>query len=182
MRDITNAPIFLRLGRRMRAPKDMEIGKMRRINISDIIVHNANPESASLILGIPGHNIEDVKLNNIQFLVTGGAPKEYSTINVPELEDHYPDPRFFGKIPAYGFFIRHVEGIEFNNVEIRYKNNDLRPAFVLDDVRNAEFNNVDTRKLKDVPTFILKDVKNFETYQCESVVNTKLENVKEKKL
>jgi len=182
MRDITNSPIFLRLGRRMRAPEDMEIGKMRRINISDVIVHNADSTSASLIVGIPGHNIEDVKLNNIQFLVTGGAPQEYTTIEVPELEDQYPDPRFFGKIPAYGFFVRHVDGIEFNNVEIRYVNDDMRPAFVLDDVQNAEFNNVDTRNVKGVPTFMLKDVKNFETYQCESVDNIKLENVKEKNL
>ena len=182
MRDITNSPIFLRLGRRMRAPEDMRIGKMRRINISNVIVHNTNPESASLIVGIPGHNIEDVKFSNIQFLVTGGAPKEYTTIDVPELEDGYPDPRFFGKIPAYGFFVRHVDGIEFNNVEILYVNDDMRPAFVLDDVQNAEFNNVDTRNVKGVPTFMLKDVKNFETYQCESVANTKLDNVKEKNL
>lgn len=182
MRDITNAPIFLRIGRRMRGPKDMKIGKMRRINISDVIVHNANPESASLIVGIPGHNIEDVKLNNIQFLVTGDVSEDYTAIDVPELEDHYPDPRFFGKIPAYGFFVRHVEGIEFNNVEIRYVNDDMRPAFVLDDVSNAEFNNVDTQKVKDVPMFVLKNVKNFEAYQCESVENTKLENVKEKSL
>jgi len=33
-----------------------------------------------------------------------------------------------------------------------------------------------------VPTFILKNVKNFETYQCESVDNTILEDVKEKNL
>ncbi|MEJ2542830.1 MAG: glycoside hydrolase family 28 protein [Calditrichaceae bacterium] len=182
MRDITNSPFFLRIGSRMRGPKDLKVGKMRRINISNVIVHNANPESASLIVGIPGHNIEDVKLNNIQFLVTGGAPADYTEIEVPELEDHYPDPRFFGKIPAYGFFVRHVEGIEFNNVEIRYVNDDMRPAFVLDDVQNAKFNNVNTRKLKDVPMFILKNVKNFKTYECEAVDNTKLENVKEKNL
>ena len=182
MNDITNVPIFLRLGRRMRAPEGMEIGKMRRINISNVIVNNANPEYGSLIVGIPGHNIKDVKLNNIQFLVKGGAPKEYTDIKVPELEDGYPDPRFFGRIPAYGFFIRHVNGIEFNDVEIRFMEEDLRPAFVLDDVQNADFNNVKTRKVKGVPTFILKNVKNFKTNQCEAVPDTKLESVDQKKL
>ncbi|MBN1783151.1 right-handed parallel beta-helix repeat-containing protein [bacterium] len=180
MRDITNSPIFLRLGRRMRAPEGMKIGKMRRISISDVIVHTADPESASLIVGIPGHPIEDVKISNIHFLVTGGASEEYRTIDVPELEEHYPDPRFFGKIPAYGFFIRHVDGIELNNVDIRCENEDMRPAFVLEDVRNAEFNNVDTRKMKDGPTFMLRDVKHFKTVQCESAADTELDNVKEK--
>jgi len=182
MNDITNAPIFLRLGRRMRAPEGMEIGKMRRIIISNLVVNNANPEDGSLIMGIPGHNIEDVKLSNIQILVKGGAPKEYSDIEVPELEDGYPDPMYFGKVPSYGFFIRHVNGIEFNNVEIRFMDEDFRPAFVLDDVMNVEFNNVKTQKPKNGPTFLLKNVKNFKTHECQSVPDTKLESVKQEKL
>jgi polygalacturonase len=182
MNDITNVPIFLRLGRRMRAPDEMTIGKMRRINISDIIVNNANPVYASLIVGIPGHNIEDVKLNNIQILVKGGAPKEQAGVEVPEMEKDYPDPRLFGKIPAYGFFIRHVNGIEFNNVEIRFMEEDYRPAFILDDVQNADFNNVKTQNVQGVPTFILKNIKNFKTHECEMVPDTKLENVELQKL
>ena len=182
MRDITNSPVFLRLGRRMRAPDGMKIGKMRRINISNVIVHGADPESASLIVGIPGHPVEDVKLSNIQFLVTGGAPEEYGGYDVPELEEHYPDPRFFGKIPAYGFFIRHVDGIEFNNVKINFVNDDLRPAFALEDVRKAEFNHVDAQKIKNMPTFMLRDVEKFKTHRCGSVADTELEKVKEKNL
>ena len=182
MRDITNSPIFLRLGRRMRAPEGAKIGKMRRINISNVIVHDADPESASLIVGIPGHPVEDVKLNNIQFLLTGGASEEYRAMDVPELEEHYPDPRFFGKIPAYGFFIRHVRGIELNNVEILCVNDDMRPAFVLEDVQKAEFNNVNTQKARNVPTFSLKNVENFKTHHCGSVEDTALDKVKEKNL
>ena len=182
MNDITNVPIFLRLGKRMRAPEGMKIGVMRRIIISNLIVNNANPEYGSLILGIPGHPIEDVKLSNIQILVKGGAPAEYMDIKVPELEEDYPDPRFFGKIPAYGFFIRHVNGIEFNNVEIRFMEEDFRPAFVLDDVLNADFNNVKTQKVQNIPTFLLKNVNNFKTRECQSVPDTNFESIDEKKL
>ncbi len=182
MNDITNVPVFLRLGRRMRAPEGMAIGKMRRIIISNLTVNNANPEYGSLIVGIPGHLIEDVKLSNIQILVKGGAPKDYMDIEVPELEDGYPDPRFFGKIPAYGFFIRHVDGIEFNNVEIYFMEEDRRPAFVLDDVQNADFNNVKTEKVQDGNTFMLKNVKNFSTNKCLSVPDIKIESAKEKSL
>lgn len=182
MHDITNVPVFLRLGRRMRAPEGMPVGEMRRIIISNLIVNNANPEYGSLIVGIPGHPVEDVKLSNIQILVKGGAPQDYMDIEVPELEDGYPDPRFFGKIPAYGFFIRHVDGIEFNNVEIRYMEEDFRPAFVLDDVKNADFINVKTQKNLDIPTFMLKNIENFRTKDCQTVPDIELEIVKQKKL
>lgn len=182
MNDITNAPIFLRLGRRMRGPQGVPVGKMRRVNISNIVINNANTEDGSLILGIPGHPVEDVKISNIQILAKGGAPKEYATIQVPEDEEGYPDPMEFGTVPAYGFFIRHANGIELNNIEIIFSNEDFRPAFILDDVQQADFNNVKTPVIDGVPVFILKNVKDFKTKDCSSVPDTKLENVVEKKI
>src|SRR4030042_1433258 len=137
MRDITNSPFFLRLGRRMRGPEGAAVGKLRRINISNVLVYNAEPRYGSLIMGIPGHDIEDVKLSNIRILVKGGAPKEQAAMEVPELEDGYPDPRNFAPIPAYGFFIRHVKGIELNNVDVGFENEDFRSPFILEDVKKG---------------------------------------------
>jgi hypothetical protein len=45
----------------------------------------------------------------------------------------------FGELPAYGFFIRHVKGLELRDVEVSYLSPDLRPAFWLNDVREVEF-------------------------------------------
>jgi polygalacturonase len=179
MRDITNSPFFLRLGRRMRGPEGVPVGKLRRVNISNIVVYNAEPRYGSLIMGIPGHDIEDVKLSNIKILVKGGAPKEQAAVEVPELETEYPDPRMFGEIPAYGFFIRHAKGIEMNNVEVGFINEDFRPAFILDDVKDADFNNVKAKHAPDVPTFVLKNVKDFKTHQCEPVPDTQIESVEQ---
>ena len=64
MRDIVDVPLFLRLGSRMRGPEGTPVGELRRVNISDIIVSNCASRQASLIIGIPGHYIEDVKLSN----------------------------------------------------------------------------------------------------------------------
>jgi hypothetical protein len=182
MRDITNSPFFLRLGRRMRGPEGVPVGKLRRVNISNVIVYNAEPRYGSLIMGVPGHEIEDVKFSNIRILVKGGAPKEQAMVQVPELEDGYPDPRMFGEIPAYGFFIRHVKGIEMNNVEVGFINDDFRPAFVLDDVKGAEFNNVTAQHADGVSTFVLKNVENFKAHQCKPVPDTQLESVERKNL
>jgi len=166
----------------MRGPEGVPVGKLRRVNISNVVVYNADPRYGSLIMGIPGHDIEDVKLSNIKILVKGGAPKEQANVEVPELEDGYPDPRMFGEIPAYAFFIRHVKGIELNNVDVSFMNEDFRPPFILDDVKGAEFNNVRAQTAPDVPTFVLKNVKEFNAYQCESVPDTQLDSVEQKKL
>jgi len=182
MRDITNSPFFLRLGRRMRGPDGVAVGKLRRINISNVVVYNAEPRYGSLIMGIPGHDIEDIKLSNIRILVKGGAPKEQASAEVPELEDGYPDPRNFGEIPAYGFFIRHVKGIELNNVDVGFMADDFRPAFILDDVKDAEFNNVTAQNAVGVPTFVLKNVDDFKTHQCKPVPDTQIESVEQKNL
>ncbi|MEO7495693.1 MAG: glycosyl hydrolase family 28-related protein, partial [Massilia sp.] len=64
MRDLTNPPLFIRLGRRMRAPEGTPIGAIRRINISNVVVYNADARYASSFSGIPGHPLEDIRLSN----------------------------------------------------------------------------------------------------------------------
>jgi polygalacturonase len=182
MRDITNSPFFLRLGRRMRGPEGVPVGKLRRVNIDNVVVYNADPRYGSLIVGIPGHDIEDIKLSNIRVLVKGGAPKDQAAVVVPELEDGYPDPRNFAPIPAYGFFIRHVQGIELNNVDVGFENEDFRPPFILEDVKKAEFRNLEAQTAEGTPAFILKNVKNFTTFQCKPVADMQLESVEQKEL
>ena len=55
MREITTAPIFLRLGSRMRGPKDVAVGQLRRVSISNIVCSNSASRFASIISGIPDH-------------------------------------------------------------------------------------------------------------------------------
>ena len=128
MRDIVNSPIFLRLGSRMRGPAGTPVGQLRRVQISNVVVYNADPRYASIISGIPGHNIEDVKLSNIRIFYQGGGTLAQAALSPPEKETNYPEPSMFGEIPAYGFFIRHVKGIELNNVEVSYAQEELRPC------------------------------------------------------
>lgn len=182
MRDIVSMPIFLRLGSRMRGPEGTPVGQLRRVTISNIVVYNSASRAASTISGIPGHNIEDVQINNLQFFVQGGGTSEQAQIQVPEKENSYPEPTMFGTLPAYGFFIRHARGIEINNVSIHPMKPDSRPPFYLDDVRDVEFNNVKTPKESGVPTFNLHDTQAFQTHQVEGVPNTHLETADNKQL
>jgi polygalacturonase len=139
MRDISNSPIFLRLGARSRGPKETtKTGAMRRVSISNVVVYNADPKYSSIISGIPGYLIEDVYLSNIRVYAKGGGTQEQAALEPPEREAVYPEPSMFGELPAYGFFIRHVQGLQMRDVEVSYLSRDLRPAFWLSDVRNVE--------------------------------------------
>jgi len=182
MRDVVNSPIFVRLGRRLRSPDGTPIGHLRRVNISDVVVNNADPRYSTLITGIPGHRIEDVKLNHIRILYVGGGTREQAAIVPPEGETEYPEPARFGIMPAYGFFIRHVEGIEFNDVEVNFLKDDLRPPFMLQDVTSADFNHVKAQHATETPTFVLKDVDRFRTFHSDSFTDTSLDHVKDKSL
>jgi polygalacturonase len=182
MKDIMGAPFFLRIGARMRGPEGIPVGTMKRINISDVVITSVNPDYASLVFGIPGYDIEDVKLHNIIILVTGGATKEQAELVVPEKEKAYPDPQEFGKIPAYGFYLRHVKNIELSDIEIKLAKEDFRPPFILEDVKGASFYNVKAPHAEGVPTFILKNVTDFKTVQCGTVPDKKVDKVENLKL
>ncbi len=147
MRDISNSPIFLRLGARNRGPKETtKTGAMRRVMISNVVVYNADPKYSSIISGIPGHMIEDVQLNNIRIYAKGGGTKEQAALEPPEREALYPEPTMFGELPAYGFFIRHVKGLQLRDVEVSYLSPDLRPAFWLNEVTDVEFIHVKAQR------------------------------------
>jgi polygalacturonase len=182
MRDIANAPIYIRLGARMRAPEGVPIGSLHRVNISNIVVYDADPRYSSMIMGIPGHDIEDLKLSHIRIYQRGGGTREQAAINPPENEKDYPEPYRHGDMPAYGFFIRHVKGLELTDVEVSYLKEDLRPAFVLDDVKDADFNLVKAQHAPNVPAFSLKNVDGFSLFHSGSVPDAKLGSVKEKQL
>ncbi|MGD0773015.1 MAG: glycosyl hydrolase family 28-related protein [Candidatus Solibacter sp.] len=205
MREVSNAPIFLRLGSRMRAPEGTPVGSIRRVSISNVVAYDADPRYGSILSGIPGHDIEDVKLSDIRILYRGGVtldqvarqpadlvntfffratggvpPREpYAT---PEREKEYPEPSMFGMLPAYGFFLRHVKGIELNNVEVGFLKEDGRPAFVLDTVKSVDFEHVKAQKAAGVPAFVLLHVEDFSVRNSPLTPDAHLDKVDRKEM
>jgi polygalacturonase len=56
LRDTVDAPLFLRLNRRNRGPKEtMRAGVLRRVLISNLVSHNSAASTASLFSGIPSN-------------------------------------------------------------------------------------------------------------------------------
>lgn len=142
LRDVLNAPIYVRLGARLRAPDGAKVGKARRIRISNIIAHNVSAESGILVAGLPGHPIEDLWLENIYLGFVGGGTKEQGDRAIPEDERGYPEPTYWGVMPASGLWARHAANLNVHRVEMHFEESDLRPVIMLEDVRGAELSSV----------------------------------------
>lgn len=176
MRDLTNSPLFLRLAARMRGPQEIPIGKLRRINISNMVVYNADSHFSSIISGIPGSNIEDVKLSNINiwYRPIDSAQNKIQTI-VPEYIKTYPEPQKFGVMPSYGFFVRHASGIEINNVNLHLMGKETRPAIIFDDVKDVELYQVDLQKAEKASLLQLNNVDRIKIKDSKGLTDNYLE-------
>ena len=76
MRDLVSGPVFMRLGSRLRGPKEStKVGTIKRILISNLECYNAAMKVSSILSGIPGYAIEDVKFSNIYVETAGGGPR-----------------------------------------------------------------------------------------------------------
>lgn len=143
MRDITSPPIFMRLGARLRGPEGSKPGTLRRVLINNLVCYNSESRISSILSGIPGYQLEDIRLSNIYVQHQGGAAPEARDVQPAELENKYPEPSMFGPMPAHGFYFRHVRNLELSHVEVKLMKPDARPAFVLEDVDRADFIDVE---------------------------------------
>jgi polygalacturonase len=182
MRDLASGPIFMRLGARLRGPKDTtKVGTLKRILISNLDCYNAPQKVSSILSGIPGYAIEDVKLSNVYIETVGGATAEAAQLQPPEFEDKYPEPGMFGAMPASGFYLRHVRNVEMSHVEIANSTPDARPAFYLTDVDRADFFAV-TAPRNSEGAFALHGVKDLRIGWSRAAADTTLSSADNKTL
>ncbi|MGZ3431061.1 MAG: glycoside hydrolase family 28 protein [Isosphaeraceae bacterium] len=155
--DHVTGPISLRLGGylgwRNERKESLPIGVLRNIHFSNIravVADDAYPlphevpafpgekKSCLSITGVPGFFVENVSFSGMHLTFPGGGSREDAQRSVPELRDHYPEYHMFGTLPAYGFYLRHVKGLTFEDVTVDVAAPDLRPAVVGEDVEDLE--------------------------------------------
>lgn len=144
----TQVPIFLRLGNRARKYYEEQpkppVGIFRDVRICNVIAREVQSPIGCSFTGIPNHYLQNIYLENISIEFPGGIRNDSINKIIPELEDHYPESTMWGILPSYGFFIRHVKNISLNNIEMKLKNFDARPAIVCDDVKQISLLNLRT--------------------------------------
>ncbi len=151
MMDVAEYPIFIRLGRRNRAPEGTKTGTLRNVFISNVIATGIDPASGVQILGLPERPIEGLRLQNIRLIFKGGGTKEAAARVPPELETGYPEPSRFGVMPTYGLYARHVRDLEIADFRVSFEKEDLRPPLAFVDVDGLELDHLKAQVAKDVP-------------------------------
>jgi polygalacturonase len=151
----TSQPIFVRLAQRgaNNPTGDLAAASRPAGSISNVVIervralgtHNATHASCT-ITGIPGARVSNVRLKDCYIEMPGGIATDPAM--PPEKEGGYPQSNMFGDTPAYGFFVRHADGIEFDNVTAGYLKPDVRPWLVKDD---AEVKTADSKALGLIP-------------------------------
>jgi hypothetical protein len=129
-------PIFIRRGNRGAGQAVPTPGVLRGVMIEN--VHATGAILTNSITGIPGFDVEDVTLSNIRIDSEEAGPAEWVSRAIPEQIKSYPEARMFGRLPAYGFYCRHVSGLRLRDVVLGAAKGEARPALLFDDVKDAE--------------------------------------------
>ena len=137
LREVTTAPLFLRIGDRRRGPEGLGVGAMRGVRLRDIEAVDILPDYAATLAGLPEAPIHDVVLSDIRLSYRGGGKAEWAARRPDDLADAYPEPSMFGPSPAYGLWARHVDGLRIENLTIETATPDSRPERLYENVREV---------------------------------------------
>ncbi len=155
--DGPEVPLFIRLGNRARKHTDTAAtpapGIIRNIQLSNITAINAGITSSS-ITGVSYAQVKDVTLSNIAITTKGGGTAKDMDIKVEELENEYPEATMFGKLPSYGLYVRHVNGLHVSGISLRYNGNEQRFPVVLSSVKQFSFSGLNVQSDKNTTAVI----------------------------
>jgi len=164
------APVFIRLGNRARpfvegGPRP-GIGKLRNVQIRGIEATGASRIGCS-ITGLPGHDVENVTIENIRAVFAGGGTAADAARPIPEKPEGYPEHHMFGVLPSYGFFVRHARNVRFRDMEISYADREERPGFVCEDVERLSLDDVRiAAPAGEAASLVLRDVRDGVVRAC----------------
>ena len=147
MHDICNSPIYIRLGDRMRGPQSLPASKIDGVKISNIKVTDADCRYACLIMGLPGHPVRNVELQNISIDYRGGLTlDDYRTQRgankfFAKYDNKYPEPSVHGIQPAWGLSVENANGIKLKNIDMRVAEPDEREMVSLRNAKHIKVSN-----------------------------------------
>ncbi len=135
--------------------------------------HNTFPSS---ITGILGHPVENVILENIEINYPGRGNNGLANMplsrldEVPEKEAAYPEFSMFGELPAWGFYVRHMDGLTMKNIKLSIEAPDYRPALIFDDVRNLDIQSMIIKGESKLKHIVLYKTENVEIDNEQNVM------------
>ncbi|OAM90285.1 glycosyl hydrolase family 28 protein [Termitidicoccus mucosus] len=143
----TLAPLSIRLGNRARPHTEGApvpgVGSLRNVMFQNIRATGAGNFGQS-IMGIPGHLVENITFSNIRIQLASAGTKADVGKALAEKEAAFPGPTMWGRLPAYGLYVRHARNVRLHDVVVEPAEGEPRPAFYAEDapgllVRDCNF-------------------------------------------
>ena len=151
------APLLIRRGNRANPFPTGKAG-LRGILIDGVQATGAILTSS--ITGLPGMEVENVRLSNIHIDTVMPGKKEWLRTSVPEVPGAYPQSRMFGWLPASGLYCRHVRGLSLRDVSFTAPAEEWRNTMIFDDVTRLKVDGFTTTPpLGGVPPLVLTGVR-----------------------
>lgn len=123
-------PIFVRIGNRT-----VKEGSFLR----NVLIEGVDASGAILtnsITGAGGLRPHDITISDCRFRTVEQGEAAWAQATIPEVANKYPEARMMGRLPAYGFYVRHADRVRLRNLELIADKPDGRPAVVSDDVED----------------------------------------------
>jgi polygalacturonase len=133
--DSCGQAVFVMLADRRRTVpgRPTRIGAVSNIRFRNIRGRNFTRQYPSIVTGIKNHAVQNISFINVDFVLKGGITTADSQ-SVMEYDGKYPEGSRFGNTGAFGFFMRHIDKVLFENCRIAAAKPDARPWLVTDDV------------------------------------------------
>ena len=189
----TGNAVFIRLGHRAGAKpgsiKNVYIGHIKvqipfgrpdmayDLRATEPGFHNTFPAS---ITGIPGAEVENIKLEDIEITYPGRASRAQAYFSLsrlsefPEKVQNYPEFSMFGEVPAWGLFIRHAKNIQLSNIRLQLAADDFRAAIVMDDVNGVTLHQIKLPKGYHTGQILVKDGKEVQLKSSDGLAIERL--------
>jgi len=174
MHEVVNAPVFVRLGARLRTPGADAPGTMRRIAITNLSASDVAPEQGIFIAGLPGHPVGDLRLADIELRCRGGGTRDDARRSVPEMADDYPEPFLFGPLPSWGLYARHAAGLVVSRLTLHRRRADARPAVHLEDVTASRLDGVHLHPIPSRTDWSLANTQSLHLRGCDGFEETRV--------
>lgn len=91
---------------------------------------------------------------------------------IPECARNYPESKMFGVLPAWGLYVRHVDGLIMENVTLRVSESDYRACLVADDAKNLTLDNWHIHSAGREPVMVFHNVKTATLRHCKPPTGT----------
>jgi len=134
MQHVTDSPIFIFLGSRLRRPNPIgQSSHLSDVVLSDISASGIDPRFPAIVYGLDDNHVRNIVFKNVKLRFQGGGQKPIpSTQPTLPIDSRYPEPELFPTAPAYGLFARNVDELALSHVEVAYDHVDHRDSLVLE--------------------------------------------------